>query len=191
MMLADVFLALIARALGGCVYSIHRLDDGTNGVVDSGLAGRWGTQDEAGKQPSMTIRALKQAYEVDFTDPDKNRTLRYEANLVRIDKWVFADLRLDGEVEADGSTQDLPFGALAVHMFLKVSVEGDTLKMWTMSHDWLRVQFIEKKITLAHDDLDIFTILLTAPTPQLQDFLRKAATTSDAFGEPFIFTRKK
>jgi len=76
-------------------------------------------------------------------------------------------------------------------MFLKVSVEGDTLKMWTMSHDWLRVQFIEKKITLAHDDLDIFTILLTAPTPQLQDFLRKAATTSDAFGEPFIFTRKK
>lgn len=171
MMLVGGFLALIACSLGGCVYSVHRLDEGNNGVLESALPGTWMTQDEDGPRQFMMIRTTKlREYEVDIADSESRRNYRYEATLVRLDKSLFADLLLDGQVKADGSTQDLPIGALAMHMFLKVSVEGDTLKMWTMSHDWLRGQFIEKKITLAHEDLDTFTILLTAPAPPTAGF---------------------
>jgi hypothetical protein len=186
-------LLLIACSLGGCVYSVHPLDESKNGVLESALPGAWVTQADDGKQlSSMSIRATKQPeYEVDLADADSRRNYRYEAILVRLDKSLFADLLFDGEVKADGSIQDLPSGAIATHIFLRVSVDGDTLEISILNYDWLRTQFIEKKTALAHEELDMFTTLLTAPTPQLQDFLRKAATVSEAFDGPIVFTREK
>lgn len=182
---------LITCILGGCVYSIHPLNDGAPVTVESALPGTWVAQDKDGKQESMTIREVKQAYEVDYAEPDSGRVYRYEANLVRIDDILFADALLKGDVKPDGKLVEVPGGAVALHVFVKVSLEGDTLRLALLDQDWVRKQLEDKKIVVAHEDFDEDTTILTAPPPQLREFLKGIATTKEAFGDTDTFNRKK
>ncbi|MGB0034821.1 MAG: hypothetical protein WBP79_05030 [Candidatus Acidiferrales bacterium] len=188
---ATGFLLFITCILSGCVYSIHPLNDGVPATVESALPGTWVTQDKDGKKELMTIRAVKQAYEVDYAEPDSGRVYRYEANLVRIDDFLFADALLKGDVKPDGKMVEVPGGAVALHVFVKVSLEGDALRMALLKQDWVRKQLEDKKIVVAHEDFDEDTTILTAPPPQLREFLKGIATIKEAFGDTDTFNRKK
>ncbi|MGA7913137.1 MAG: hypothetical protein WCC30_16540 [Candidatus Dormiibacterota bacterium] len=109
---------------------------------------------------------------------------------MRVGEFVFADLQLDGEVKAD-KVEDLPLGAVALHMFFKLSVTGDQISVAPLDEDWLRKQLADGKLTVAHEKFEEDGIVLTAPSPQLRIFLSQIGAKPEAFGDEMVFRRKK
>ncbi|MCX7824007.1 MAG: hypothetical protein N2689_00425, partial [Verrucomicrobiae bacterium] len=79
---------------------------------------------------------------------------------------------------------------LPVHLFTKISLEGDTLRYATLKFDWVKQLRVDKKLAVRHEVQEDMTIL-TASTEELQDFLRKHAADPDAFQPPTELKRKK
>ena len=58
-----------------------------------------------------------------------------------------------------------------------------------MDHNWLKRYLKDNPGAIEHSDMD-GTILLTAPTEELQAFLLKQSQTDGAFTKPLRMTRR-
>jgi hypothetical protein len=145
----------------------------------------------------ITIEAKKDGtYEAGVADMDSHSAVRYKVRLIRVGKNLFADSIVDVE-SLNGQNIDLPYRVEALHFLMKLSLNGDTLGMALLNHDWLVKQFDAKKISVAHEYMDEnantrdSSILLTTSPADLQKFIQQIADTPDAFEEPDIMHRQK
>ncbi|MGA2845589.1 MAG: hypothetical protein ABSF68_09225 [Candidatus Acidiferrales bacterium] len=186
------FIVLTAF-LGGCAtYSVHPFYKPDESTLEPGLVGTW-TVDKA----KITIQANEEGtYEVRVADSDSNGDYRYKMRLIRVGGDLFADAVFDEEYVNDKKI-DFPYGIAAFHFLYKVLLNGDTLRISLVNHDWLVTQIEAKKISIAHEYMDEnlaprdSSILLTASSANLQKFIQQLADTPDAFEEPDILNRQK
>jgi hypothetical protein len=186
-------IVALAAFLSGCAtYSLHPFYKPDANTLEPGLVGTW-TMDE----DKITIQANKEgAYEAELMGSDSNSYYRYRVRLLRVGNNLFADSILDVE-SLNGKNADLPFGVAALHFLYKVSLNGDTLQMSLLNHDWLVKQFEAKKISIAHEYMDENAdpkksdILFTASSANLQKFIQQIADTPEAFEEPDTMHRQK
>lgn len=184
-------VAALTAFLSGCAtYSLHPFYKPGESTLEPGLVGTW-TADKA----KITIQANKDGtYEAEIADVDAHSNCRYEVRLIRVGNNLFADAILD---EHDAKNIDLPYGAEALHFLTKLSLNGDTLGMALVNHDWLVKQLEAKKISIAHEYIDENAdpensdILFTASSAALQKFVQQVVDSPDAFGEPDILHRQK
>lgn len=213
-LICTLLIAASLPSLGGCAYSLHPLYTCESSIVPPpsgnrpprephspcksisvpGLVGKWVSTDKDESGGPFTIQANQDGtYELTGEDADTHIVEESTIHLVRLQKNLFADLRFDSE-SLNGKDIELPAAVLPMHMILRVSLNGDTLELAVLSHDWLEKQFALKKISIAHlyVDRDGWSdILLTAPTADLREFVKQIADDPSAFDEPPVFHRAK
>jgi hypothetical protein len=186
------FIVLTAF-LGGCAtYSVHPFYKPDEDTLEPGLVGMWAVEDT-----KITIQANKGGtYEAVFANSSSHGDCPYEVRLIRVGKNLFADAIFD-DASPKGKDIDLPYGAAALHILLRLSLNRDVLSMARLNHDWLVNQLQAKKLTVAHEYMDEnedrshSNILLTASSADLQKFIQQISDSPDAFEEPVIMQRQK
>lgn len=173
-----VIAACGLMALGGCVpLSLHPYYTDKDLVSRPELVGAWnpGEADE-----TVTIEPADGNRYV-LTDIDQNGEVRFDCRLFEMDGRLFMDLY---PVEVDGEMNALlEIHLIPGHSLLRVEQIGPTLKTASLSLSWLEAYLKEDPKALAHIVADD-RVVITAPTEDIQAFVKKHVNDEDAFDEP-------
>lgn len=183
---------LILLFLGCPVRSIFPLFADKDMVFMPGLVGTWAnTEENALMDTGEDTLSIKKAGEQNYytvvwpvgKSGDEVKTHTYFAYLGRLGDFWFLDSYQ--QIREDEEDHVIP-----AHMFHRLWLDGDTLRLATLDGDWLKEMIDKKEIDIAHlrrgDE-----VLLTASTPELQQLLRRFAEDREAFPGPAKYVRLK
>jgi len=147
------------------VGSLQPLYETTDPVFDRNLLGMWVSPDERFTMLISRSSGSPQDKQYNLVYITEGSGFVYQATLVEIAKTRYLDV-----VSRDPSRRpDIHF--LPTHSIWKVALEGDTLKVTGMNGGWLKEQLVKKTPLFpamrVEDD-----VVLTANTPELQEFVR-------------------
>lgn len=173
-------LVLASLALTGCdsisfLYPIYEKQDLAN---DIDLSGDWIGD---GKERWRFTRNSGGPYKLEYLE--KNETLTFEANLVRISNQLYLDLATTPEGTA-----------IRGHAVARVAETPDTLQLAWFDFNWL-AERLEKDRALAYErpctGKNKRCYVITASTADLQNFLMRHALDSGAFEKPDLLRRSQ
>lgn len=176
--LVTLFAAPPARA-GDPVPSLHPLHEGREAVALAEFEGRWVCSDST--SILLAIEKTEEGYELRLKSDDETKSLWFDVHLVRLGSTVFADIR-------QRSGDDLFL--LSPHVFARIRVNEDELRFEFLEDNYVRKALEDGRTDLAHEWMGS-TLVLTAPTDELQDFVESCAFDDEAFDEYVNFTRMK
>lgn len=192
---AKLCLYLQALVLAGCVplFSLHRLYTEKDIVFNEKLLGAW-SKDTNDANVTETWRFKphpkeQNAYILIISHRSKDKILKgsFDAHLVKLDNHLFIDLYPNKP--AWGSEKDdfndLPWGynaffAVPTHTFLKLDAIEPNIELCFTNDDNFKKLIAQDPNAVEYDIIDD-NPLLTAPTEQLQAFVRKYADDADLF----------
>lgn len=169
--------------VGGCyVQSLHPLY--TDAVVrfDPELVGTWVAEEDEGFVFTF-IDTSRGSYTL--LSEESGSTARFEAVLMELGEVAFLDIYPE---EPDNENSFYMDHLLRVHNILRVERNVDTLWVQDFDAEWLQSMIDKKKTTIGNVPLD-GAVLLTAPTEDLQKFVRKYAKVPEAFSDPVRLRR--
>lgn len=162
--------------LQACIPSLHPLYTADTLVFEETFLGNW--SDGPDRQWNFE-RGDNINYEVTYID--KGEAVRYEVHLVKLGTNYFLDFYFDDE-------KSLPNSDIAPlipsHSFAKVVWKQDEMSIAFFDYEWLEKLFKQRKIRLKHEVIDDETIVLTASSEELQQFVQKYADEEDAYISP-------
>ncbi len=163
------------------VNSLHPLHPGREEVVEPAFEGTWLCADSSSLL--MGVTRTDDGYSLVLFSKDDKEKFYFEVHLVRLGRTVFADIRQTNHEE---------FFLLKPHIFAKIRVDQDELRFDFLSDDFVKDALGSGRTDLAHEWLD-GTLVLTAPTRELQDFVESCAFDNKAYDstEGVSFTRMK
>ena len=181
------FLAFVVACgcllASGCyVQSLEPLYTDAVVAYDPALVGTWVAEedDEFVFTLSDTTRGI-----YTLLCDESGHTARFDAVLVDIDGVSFLDIYPE---EPDNENSFYKDHLLRVHNILRVDRDADTLKVADFDAEWLETMVAKKRVSVASVPRD-GAVLLTAPTVDLQGFVRKYAHVPEAFSEPVRLRR--
>ncbi len=185
-MLMGLLLAATPAMAGDPVMSLQPLHPGREAVTLPEFEGAWVLSSE--KWPLKVTRdknyitgEMGDSYSLQFCPGDEKETISFEAHLVRLGSTVFADLQ---------QTSDTGLLVLYPHVFAKLRVDRDELFFDFMDDNYVEKALKNGRTDLKHEWMGS-TLLLTAPSHELQDFVESCAFDDEAFNEKVGFTRLK
>jgi hypothetical protein len=191
------FLSLLSVIvwLGGCscAGSLRPLESGEPLLESANLRGKWVSTDDSNQQEYFLVdSASADTYVVSSLKPNEKLRNVYEVSLVQVGSYTFLDAAFD-ETEGGQEHRNVhEMGALPIHFIGRVWVEGDTLRLGLLNHDWLKQMISTGKVTLPsiehHEDSDSL-LLLTAESDKLAELVRQYAEDPDAFSTVLTFHR--
>jgi hypothetical protein len=161
---AFYFLAFI---LSGCVPSLHPLFTEKDVVSDVNLVGIWKPAD------SNEIWEFKQTgkgYEGIYID-EKNKVGKFAICLVKLGDNLFFDIYPGEATLADNDFYRMHL--VAAHSFMRVNLKRDSLELRVMNIEGLDKMLKSDSSIIQHERLENGSIVLTASTRQLQEFMLK------------------
>ncbi len=164
---------------GDPVMSLHALHPGREIVLEPAFEGKWVFEDSASLM--LDVKKSNDGYELWLFSTTEKETLRFDAHLVRLGSALFADIQ---------QTTEAGLFALYPHVFAKIRVDRDELRFDFLNEEYARQALENKRADLAHEKLDN-TVVLTAPTRELQNFVESSAFDDEAFDDTVKFTRLK
>jgi len=180
--------ALVALALlaSGCwTLSIDPLYTTNTLVLQDGLLGIWGDPEDStsGTWTFLPVEEEK-AYRLVIEEPDKPDGV-FEVHLVRLGEYLFMDLFPE---EPESDNEFYVAHVIPAHSIWKISLQGHVLVVDVLDPEWLKKNIGDGKIDLKHLERS-GTIVLTAPTAELQEFVQEYA--EEAFtGDPLVMQRR-
>lgn len=173
----------IALILTGCVPSLHPLFTEEDLVFDGALLGAWVEKD--GASTWVLKKSGDKAYELVYTEKGEPRS--FQAHLAQLGPHRFMDIYPE---EPNMKNELYKFHLIPAHTFSRVRLEGQVLRVQMLYDEWLHEMITARKVNIAHERLED-GILLTAPTRELQQFLRKYAEDPKAFTDPTELHRRR
>jgi hypothetical protein len=174
---------MVAVLVSGCVPSLFPLYTDKDQVFDPALVGTWGTKGgepvwifQKGPSTSYAMVYTGEGGKTPFTS--RNTSTKFECHLVRIGKSLFMDSFPNGSELPDNDFYKMHL--IAGHLFSKVIVKGDELRIVLLNPEWVKEGIEKKKFQIKHEIISD-RILLTASTPELQRFITRYAEDSNAF----------
>jgi len=171
---------LLAGILAGCVPSLHSLFTDKDVFFEPQLLGTWADDSEETWQFTQKTDP-NNLYEVIYIEKDGKKGL-FTGALGKINGMTFLDL-----YPGDILTQANDFykaHLVPAHTFLKIEQIRPTLKMRAMNPDKLGKMLADDPNLLKHEIIEDDRVVITAPTQQLQQFIRQHANDEDLFGDP-------
>jgi hypothetical protein len=185
-------MALSAAAacifLTGCnltgwgVTSVHPLYGTSDSVVEPAILGYWSPADDKTETWKFFLRPDGQSYTAIYRS--EGVPAKLIAHLVRLGDQLYMDTFPEvAQAESKKSQLNNPVFTLhlvACHVFWRIHVTGDVLKMAPLDRDHLEKALDDRTVSIAHEvqepesDGALPTIILTAPTESLQEFVRTA-----------------
>lgn len=176
-LVTTLVLTLITLSCGPTV-SLHPLYTENELMVDPGLVGVW---IDPGRNAEVLrfYEASGNSYNVIFTEG--SRQVLLSGHLVNLGRYRFLDM-----FPQERQTYDFKF---PVHTIFQIWRTADTLRIAFLENDWLRQMSEQKRLNLKHENI-AGTVVLTAPTKQLQEFVMRHAENTEAFPDPGVLTRR-
>ena len=179
-----ITLAGIALCMAGCLRSLHPLYTDKDLVFRKDLIGTW-IQGEGNKDTWMFQQSGENSYDLIHTQ--KGALARFEAHLIRLDKFLFLDLFPD---QPDTKNDFYKSHLIPAHTFSRVWIDGNDLRLALLDNDWMKDMIAEKKVMIKHERLED-GIILTASTEDLQKLVVTYENDTLAFARPTTLHRKK
>jgi|SRR5579864_1611543 len=179
LVLAGIFgAALLAKCCGDDFASLYPLYGDRDLVYEEGLVGTWYIDDDDWR---VIFSRAGEGYQVTIEEKDGSEWKEasvVDCFLVRLDGSLFVDLSKSGE-------------AIRGHAYFIITLDGgtDTLQATWFKNDWLEEKVVDEA-ALQHLDVPGTGTVITAPTRELQRFVRKYAHDPDAFEEWISFHRR-
>lgn len=161
------------------VVSLHPLYTREDPIFEPALVGTWVS--ENGEGTIVFQKSKDNAYDLFYTE--EGVPVKLQVHLVRLGEFLFLDI-----FPGDATTKNL-FFAIPVHTFLRISIEGDVLRLAMLDFDLLKGTGPQEKFQIAHEDVDWWRVL-TAPTQDLQSFVLQHAEDTTVFSNPTEFHRE-
>jgi hypothetical protein len=161
---------------------LHQLYTDEDVFSDKALVGTWSEED------SQEVWAFKEGAEkaYDLTYTSKGESAEFEVHLIRLGKATFMDIY---PKEQNKIKNDMYLAHLVpAHTFSKIDLKGDVLSISTFAPS--SELYEDKELDIAHEDVES-GIVLTAPTDELQKYMRKHADDEGSFDEPMELHRQK
>ena len=174
-----------AAVMLGCVPSLQPLYSEKDPILLAPLAGTWVSEDGKDK---FNFKANEQDIKYEITCIGEKGSGKLEARLLRLGKHLFLDTTVN---DLPDTKNDYPkFHLLPVHLFTKISIEGDVLRYATLNVEWLKKVIEQNRATIRHETVNDM-IVLTAPTGELQEFIRAHADEKESFQDTKELHRQK
>ena len=179
-------LALMTLLAGCVVTSVYPFYTAKDVVFDPALVGAWA---EAGSTNAANdhwrfARLNEQAY--GLTTVENNKTNGYAAHRFRLKQHFFLDLCPTNRVE----------DALPLHYLVKIAKTGPKLQVKVLNFEWLAKILEKNPKALRHilvpnepGNTNNNQLVLTADTPELQNFILKHINDTNTFGDATELTR--
>ncbi len=189
-------LGLMALLAGGClVQSIHPLFVEKDYLPCDQVVGTWEQRESDGSLEGTWVFAEKErTYALTHTDKEKRQAI-FEVSAGRLGGETLLDLILSDPLPGRELNELAQWHLMPVHTFLKVTGTKESLSLTPMDLEWLAKHLQENPKALAHTmrrngNEDGFP-LLTAGTEELQKFVTKHLTNTNAFKKAVSLTRAK
>lgn len=124
-------------------------------------------------------------------DGDSLNWIKMRLHIVEIQETVFWNLFPQKNYE-DNVSGVLTENLLPVHIFGKVEIEDNELKIYSFKLEWLGDLFQKNQVRIPHENVitpNGSTVVLTASTKELQKFVVKYQNETKAFEEPLVLKR--
>ncbi len=171
--------------------SIHPFFDATDAPGD--VTGRW-LQEGKEAEGLDFVPAGENEWRVDiFEAKDGGEEQESSGGVVRFGRLSGA-LYWDMTAEKSASTGDLAKELLLeLHSVARVRLNGDTMELAFLDPEWMSEALAHGRVDLAHfresEDDDDHSMILTAPTNELEAFLQTYGDVPEAFSEPEVYHR--
>lgn len=181
--------------LHGCISSLHPLYTKETLAFRYEMLGSWVEKDDEGEwQFDKANQGDSPGYVLTYTEKALNSSkvnkTRYSVYLVKLGDYYFLDFeRLLSDEEKDNYLGSLS-PMLTTHKFVKVEIAREKIVLHFFDDSWLMDLFKQQKIRIKHEKLEDDSILLTAPTADLQKFVQKYANEEKAFLEELVLVKK-
>jgi hypothetical protein len=173
-------VAAAAMLLTGCIPSLAPLYTDRDIVSDARVTGTW-----TAKESTMTVAADGNGYKVAYAaNENPAHKMNFKAHLVKLGNSLFVDLF----PEPPGDMFCFP--CIPMHMFGKLTIQGNTLKVDLFDPGWFNEMAKAGKITTAHTAIEN-DYILSAKTAEVQAFVLKYANDPKAFVESDVWTKKQ
>jgi hypothetical protein len=180
-------IAILAAIIGGCVPSIHGIATKDNMTWDEAMLGTWGEPNDPNKTVLWRFDKgdVEKTYSLIYVD-EHAKAGRFDVALVKLGDFRFLDIYpkdLDDRMNGFYKGHWVP-----AHTFGKVSEIGDKLRVRLMDPDKLKALIDKDPTIIKHENVDD-SVLLTASTPELIEFLKKHL--EDIWSDEMPLIRKK
>ena len=177
-----ILMLALAAILPSCIPSLHPLYSDDTLAFREEILGAW----KNGKESWVFTKGDGKYYELLFSDEDEEA--KFKVHLVRLGEFYFFDFyNIENRCSNDDGLAIAPL--LATHSFARVVFDKKDMKIYFFDIEWLEKLFEQRKIRIKHERMEEDIIVLTAPTAELQEFVRKYAEEEKAFVEPEHLTR--
>ena len=172
--------ALITLLVMGCgpALSLHPLYNEEDVIFNPSLVGSWGEENDGWNFQKAKGNVYSVTFLLKLGDmgggSDRSDTLNLEGRLIQLGSYMFMDV-----TSRESDIKD--FLAVPVHVFLRLSLEGDSLGIAFMDDSWLEDIIEQNKEPIKHELLNGSDILLTASPKELQQLVLKYADDKKAF----------
>ena len=185
-----IVFAIIACLFSSCIPSIHPLYSDDTLRFEESLIGSWILYDTGSEterdQWNFVPFENKEGYHVSLVKENGEES-HFDVHLVKLGDHYYCDfLRVDRDniFNVQGIAPKVP-----MHSFARIEFKEGGFVLHHFDIEWLQKQFEQKKIRLKHEINENGDIILTASTKELQKFIKKYGTHSDATVTPSVYTK--
>jgi len=188
---------LAAMVMAGCApeNSLFPLYTNNDKVFDENLLGEWRQVPAAGDTSDKDQRWVffrdgdSFDYKTSLISLERKGGFLAKGRLVRLGNFQFIDFEPD-TTSLDNNETLVPFPFLPSHMFGRIWIEKNSVRIHFLNDDWVKQQWKDGHLTLAHARSATDPVL-NATTEELRKFCLEHAEDKEAFSENYELERVK
>ncbi len=210
---------LIVSLSGCFLKSVHPLFTAEEAILLEGLDGTFENGDQrwtfaSDNNPEMLAELIRRYPDDDISiEPGDEDSLKMNAYLIFFEETGEPNIppvlflgkvgKLNNQYYLNLKLFDIDFGMSAtplvthkfnINTFSRIDVQDDELVLEHLESSWIKDQILNNRVRIKHEvvrsDYDDSTeILITASTPELQQFVEKYGGEEDAYQEPLTLKR--
>lgn len=210
---------LVFSLSGCFLKSVHPLFTAEEAILLEGLDGTFENGDQrwtfaSDNNPKMLAQLIRKYPDEDISfDPGEEDSLKMNAYLILFEETDEPNItpvlflgkvgKLNGHYYLNLKLFDVDLGMSAspvithrfnINTFSRIDVQDSKLVMEHLESSWIKDQILNNRVRIKHEvvqaDYDDSTeILITASTPELQQFVEKYGDEEDAYQEPLTLKR--
>ncbi|WP_428235734.1 hypothetical protein [Gracilimonas sp.] len=210
---------LVFSLSGCFLKSVHPLFTAEEAILLEGLDGTFENGDQrwtfaSDNNPKMLAELIRKYPDEDISfDPGEEDSLKMNAYLILFEETDEPNItpvlflgkvgKLNGQYYLNLKLFDVDLGMSAspvithrfnINTFSRIDVQDSKLVMEHLESSWIKDQILNNRVRIKHEvvqaDYDDSTeILITASTPELQQFVEKYGEEEDAYQEPLTLKR--
>jgi hypothetical protein len=175
--------AMVVLALCSCIPSVEPYYTNDQIAFEDRLAGDWEVADSKDEPHLWQFeKSDNKMYKLTVTE-DKNKKGEFTAVLFKLQENYFLDLTPAKCEYATNQADLVGFCIIPGHLLLRVAQLQPDMKLAGVDYDWLKKHLEDHPRDLAHRS-ENDTVILTAGTRDLQQFVVKHLGKGELFSEP-------